>query len=158
MGDVAQSVPQFYAALDNRQADHQAFIIEMDGKLSDQIVSILIDPRSNYSYVNPDLVDKCSLKKEVHADSWLVQLAIGTKKRVHHWVRAFELNGMSTSMHINVLPLGSYNMLLGMDWLYLHRNKVDCYQKDIESLHENGEQIILQGKKKVTSVIMVTTM
>jgi len=61
-------------------------------------------------------------------------------------------------MHINVLPLGSYNMLLGMDWLYLHRNKVDCYQKDIESLHENGEQIILQGKKKVTSVIMVTTM
>jgi len=66
------------------QADHQASIIDMDGKLCDQVVSILNDPRSNYSYVNPNLVDKCGLNKEVHAESWLVQLAIGTKKRVHH--------------------------------------------------------------------------
>ena len=44
----------------------------MDGKLCDQVVSILIDPRSNYSYVNPNLVDKCGLNKEVHAESWLV--------------------------------------------------------------------------------------
>jgi len=117
MGDVAQSVPQFYAALDNRQADHQAFIIEMDGKLSDQIVSILIDPRSNYSYVNTDIVDKCVLKKEVNVETWLVQLAAGTKKRVHHRVKyyAFELNGMPTSTHFNVLLLGLYSMLLGMD-------------------------------------------
>lgn len=53
----------------------------------------------------------------MHAKSWLVQLAIGTKKRFHHWVRtyAFELNGMPTSTHLNVLPLGSYSMLLCMD-------------------------------------------
>ena len=33
--------------------------------------------------------------EEAHAESWLVQLDIGTKKRVHHWVRAyaFDLNG-----------------------------------------------------------------
>jgi len=84
--------------LDNRQADHQASIIEMDGKLCYQVVSILIDPRSNYSYVSPGLVDKCGLNKEVHVESWLVHLYIGIKKRVHHWVRsyAFELNGMPT--------------------------------------------------------------
>jgi len=64
----------------------------MEGKIYDRVVSILIDPRSNYSYVNPDLVDKCGLRKEVHAKSWLVQLAIGTKKRVYHWVRACALS------------------------------------------------------------------
>ena len=58
--------------MDNRKAEHQASIIEMDGKLSDQVISILIDPRSNYSYVSPDFVDKCSLNKEVHVESWLV--------------------------------------------------------------------------------------
>jgi len=88
----------------------------------------LIDPRSNYSYVNPDLVGKCGLRKEVHVESWLVYLATSTNKIVHHCVRAcaFELNGISTSTHLNVLPLQSYNILLGMDWLYLHRTKVDC--------------------------------
>jgi len=56
----------------------------MDDKICDQVISILIDPGSNYRYVNADLVDKCGLSKELHAKSWLVQLAIGTKKRVHH--------------------------------------------------------------------------
>jgi len=103
--------------MDNRQADHQESIIEMDCKLCDQAVSILIDPGSKYSYINPNLVDKCGLRKEVHAKSWLVQLTISTNKRVHHWVRscAFELNCMPTITHLNVLPLGSYSMILGMD-------------------------------------------
>ena len=52
--------------------DHQASIIEMDGKLCDQVISILIDRRSNYRYVSPDLVDKCGLSKEMHAEYWLV--------------------------------------------------------------------------------------
>jgi len=60
--------------MDNMQANHQASIIEMDGKLCDQFVSLLIDPRSNYSYVNPDIVDKCGFNKEVHVESWLVQV------------------------------------------------------------------------------------
>jgi len=52
--------------------DHQASIIEMEGKLCDLVVSIFIDPRSNYIYVSPDLVDECGLNKEVHAYSLLM--------------------------------------------------------------------------------------
>ena len=66
--------------LDHRKVDHQTSIIDMDGKLGDQVVSILIDPGSNYSYVNPSLVDKCGLNKELHVDYWLLQLATCTKK------------------------------------------------------------------------------
>ena len=84
MGDVGHSIPRIYASLENGQANHPASIIEMDGNLCDQVVYIFIDLESNYSYVSPNLVDKCGLNKEVHAESWLVQLATGTKKRVHH--------------------------------------------------------------------------
>jgi len=52
----------------------------MNGNLCDQVISILIDLGSNCSYVSPNLVDKCGLSKELHAESWLVQLATGTKK------------------------------------------------------------------------------
>eukprot|EP00253_Pinus_taeda_P027395 PITA_27395 len=160
VNDVGHNIPRIYAVVDNRQANHQASIIEMDGKLCDQVVSILIDPRSNYSYINIELVDKCYLRKEVHVESWLVQLATCTKNIVHHWVRtcAFELNGMPTTTHLNVLPLGLYIMILGMDWLYLHRTKVDCFNKAIECVDDSGENITLQGKKKPTSVRMVTAM
>lgn len=89
----------------------------MDGKIYDQVISILIDPRSNYSYCSLELVDKCGLNKELQVESYLLQLVIGIKKRVHHWVRvfAFELNGMPTATNLNALLLGSYNMLLGID-------------------------------------------
>ena len=72
VGDVGKSIPHIYVALDNKKEDHQASIIEMDGKLCDQFVFILIDPGSNYSFVNLDLVDKCGLNKEMHVESWLV--------------------------------------------------------------------------------------
>ena len=85
----------------------------MDGNIFDPVISILIDPRSNYNYVSPNLVDKCGLSKELHAKSCLVQLAIGTKKRVHHWLRAcavgYRYKETSSSF------CASYNMLLGMD-------------------------------------------
>jgi len=80
MVDVGKSISRIYVALDNRQANHQASFIDMDGKICDQAVSILIEPRSNYSHVNPDVVDKCGLNKEVLVESWLVQLATGKKK------------------------------------------------------------------------------
>ena len=73
--DVGQIILRIYVALDNKHADDRTSIIEMDGKLCDKVISILIDPGANYSYVNLDMMDKCGLRKEVHADSWLVQLA-----------------------------------------------------------------------------------
>ena len=85
--------------MENRQVEHQAYIIEMDGKTCDQVISILIYPISNYSYVSPDLVDKCGLSKELHVESSLEELVIGRKRPVHHWVisYAFDLNGMHTT-------------------------------------------------------------
>ncbi len=65
---------------------------------------------------------------------------------------------MPTSSHLNVIPLGSYSMLLGMDWLFIHKTKVDFYDKAIECLDDDGERRILQEKKKPTSMRMVTTM
>ena len=65
---------------------------------------------------------------------------------------------MPTSAHLNVLPLGSDSMIFGMDWMFTHRTKVDFYDKAIEFLDYDGERRTLQGKKKPTSVRMVTTM
>lgn len=65
---------------------------------------------------------------------------------------------MYTTTSLNVLLLGSYSMFLGMDWLYLHMTKVDCYYKDIECVDDNREIRVLQGKKKATLVRIMKTM
>lgn len=44
MGDIAREVPKISAALENRQADHQTTMVEVEGTLNGKTVSILIDP------------------------------------------------------------------------------------------------------------------
>jgi hypothetical protein len=88
---VARSVPQIYADLDNNQADHQASVVEIEGMISNQLVSILIDPGSNLSYIAPNTVDKCKIQPHKPTKPWLVQLATGTKRRIAKVIAACQL-------------------------------------------------------------------
>jgi hypothetical protein len=51
--DVARIIPCIYVVVDNKQADHQASMVEMEGMIANHLVSILIDLGSNLSYVAP---------------------------------------------------------------------------------------------------------
>ena len=53
---------QIYAAVDKKQDDHQALVVDMEGMITNHLVSILIDPGSNLSYIALRVVDKCKLQ------------------------------------------------------------------------------------------------
>ena len=72
VNDVARSVSQIYVALDNNQADHQASVVEIEGMIFNHMVSVLIDPGSNLSYIAPKSVDKCKLQPQKQTKPWLV--------------------------------------------------------------------------------------
>ena len=72
VGQVARAVPRIYAALEDRQEDHQSTVVELAGKIVEQSVSILIDPGSTHSYITPRVVDIFYFKKVKHRKSWLV--------------------------------------------------------------------------------------
>jgi hypothetical protein len=84
---VARSEPQIYAALDNNQAS----VVEIEGMISNHLVSVLIDPSSNLSYMAPKVVDKYKLQPKKHTKPWLVQLATGTRRRVAEVIPACQL-------------------------------------------------------------------
>ena len=67
---VAREVPRIYAALEDRQADHQSTMVEVAGKIVEKSISILIDPGSTHSYITPRVVDICAFKKVKHNKSW----------------------------------------------------------------------------------------
>ena len=140
VGQVARDVPRIYAAMEDYQVDHRSTMVEVAGNIAEQSVSILIDPGTTHSYITPRIVEICAFKKLKHNKSWLVQLAIGTKRKVSEVVEKFPLvmDGSVTYVDLNVLPLGSYDILIGMDWLKVHRVKLDCYNKNFECMDEEG--------------------
>ena len=83
----------------------------------------MIDPGFTHSYITPRVVEICAFKKVKHWKTWLVQLATRTKRKVSELIKKCPLvmNGLITCVVLNVLPLGSYDVLIGMDWLEAHR-------------------------------------
>jgi hypothetical protein len=157
---VARSVPQIYVALDNKQGDNQASVVEMKGTITNHLVSILIDPGSNLSYIAPKDVDKCKLQPHKHAKPWLVQLATSTKRKVAEVIPAcqFTMGEFPTEATLNIVPLGSYDLLIGMEWLAKYKAKLDCYHKTLECVNEEGRRITLRGIQKLVSMRRISTL
>jgi hypothetical protein len=62
---------RIYAALDNRQANYQSHMIEVEGKIDNQHITILIDSEDSHSYIDPNIVERFKLKKCKHKNSWI---------------------------------------------------------------------------------------
>jgi hypothetical protein len=50
------------------------------------------------------------------------------------------MNGVNTIVDLNIIPLGSYDVLIGMDWLDVHHVVLDCHNKTFTCLDEEGKQ------------------
>ena len=68
------------------------------------------------------------------------------------------MNGLDTYVDLNILPLGSYDVLVGNDWLEAHRVKLDYYNKTFECADEEGNLVVVKGISKVISVRQVLEM
>ena len=135
-------------------------MVEIKGNILNTSISILIDPGACHSYVAPKIVDLCKLGKVKHDKPWLVQLATSTKHNVLKVVKECEvdLNGFLTKVNLNILPLGSYNILIGVEWLKQHHVMVDCLHKCILCTDGQGNQVKVQGIPKKVYVIQISTL
>jgi hypothetical protein len=160
VGDMGKSLHRINAAIDGRQADHQSSVVEIEGKINNSRISVLIDPGATLSYVTPDVVESNKLKKLKHAKPWLVQLATETKRKVVEFISDFEfsLDGQNIRTNLNILPLGSYDMIIGMDWLEQHKAVLDCYTKLLNYKDDFGTTRTTQGIPKPVSVRQVSAM
>ena len=62
-------------------------MVEVQGMIQTQSISILNDPGASLSYISPSIVENCSLSLKKFEKSWLVQLAIVTKRKVVNYVK-----------------------------------------------------------------------
>ena len=71
------------------------------------------------SYITPNMMENFQLTKVRHSKPWLVQLATGAKIKVTDFIADCEIKiqDHETKINLNVLPLGSYDMIIVMDWL-----------------------------------------
>jgi hypothetical protein len=58
---------------------------------------------------------------------------------------SISLKGVNINDNPNIIPLGSYDILIGMDWLDKHHAILDCHNKTFICLDEEGKHITVKG-------------
>jgi hypothetical protein len=152
--DMGGSMPKIYASLDNKQVEYQSPMIEVEGKIDNQPIAILIDFGASHSNINDNIVEIFHLQRSKHKKSWLVQLSIRDKIKINELVKYYQIdmNGFNMKVYVKIIPLGSYDCQIDMDWLEKHNSILDCYNKTITCLDEEGKQDKIQCIPRVVVV------
>lgn len=146
VGDAGRSHCVF-AAVDNRQSNHQSTVIEASSVLHDSSISILFDSGASNSFISPLVVERCGLMATSQGEKWQVELASGSKLVVEKFVQycSLSIGALSTKVNLRILPLGSYDVVLGMDWLSAHRAIIDCHRKAVRCFDDSGKEVEIVG-------------
>ncbi|PKA64303.1 hypothetical protein AXF42_Ash009523 [Apostasia shenzhenica] len=88
------------------------------GQLGDRCIYILIDTGSTHNFVDPLVIDETKVKLE-SIQKQVVRLATGDRLGVKQLVSklCWKMGGVQFTADALILPLGSYDMILGMQWL-----------------------------------------
>jgi hypothetical protein len=135
-------------------------MIEVEGKINDQPIAILIDLGASHNYLDPKMVEIFHFLRSKLGKPCLVQLAIGEKRKINEMVKAFlmEMNGLCKKYHLNITPLVLYDYLIGMDWLDVNHAILECYKKAFTFLDEEGNLRSVQGIPRDVTIREVSTL
>ncbi|GKC40174.1 putative reverse transcriptase domain-containing protein [Tanacetum coccineum] len=81
--------------------------------------------------------------------SYEVELADGKVVSTNTVLRGCTLALYNCCFKINLLPtrLGSFDVIIGIDWLSYHRDVIDCYEKIVHIPLPSGEILEVQGER-----------
>jgi hypothetical protein len=104
----------------------------VEGKTNDQPIAILIYSGAIHSYIDPKMVEIFHFPRSKLGKPWLVKLDTGAKIIINELVKdcPMDMNGLRMKEELNIIPLGSYNFMIGMDWLEKHHFVLYCYNKE----------------------------
>ena len=73
----------------------------------------------------------------------MVQLATGMRRKITSVVRkfCFKMNGLQTNSNSDVIPLGSYNILIGMNWREAQQDILDFHDKSMICLDKDSKDV-----------------
>jgi hypothetical protein len=65
---------------------------------------------------------------------------------------SISLNEVNTNIDINIIPLGSYDIIIGVDWLEKNHVVLDWHNKTFTCLDEEGKHSTVKGVPRPISI------
>ncbi|GJS69071.1 putative reverse transcriptase domain-containing protein [Tanacetum coccineum] len=117
--------------------------------LNDHYACILFDSGAEKSFVSSAFTHFINIAPATLNTSYEVELADGKVVSTNTILRSCTLVLLNHVFKIDLLPtrLGSFDVIIGMDWLAYHRALIDCYEKIVRIPLPNGKILEVQGER-----------
>ncbi|GJS27981.1 putative reverse transcriptase domain-containing protein [Tanacetum coccineum] len=114
--------------------------------LNDRYASILFDTGADRSFVSTTFSSLIDITPTTLDHYYDVELADGKIIGINTIIRGCTLNFLNHPFNINLLPveLGSFDVIIGMDWLSKYHAVIDCAEK-IVRIPWGNETLIVHG-------------
>ncbi|GJW80254.1 putative reverse transcriptase domain-containing protein [Tanacetum coccineum] len=117
--------------------------------LNDHYACILFDSGAEKSFVSSAFTPFIDIAPTTLNTSYEIELADGKVVSTNTILRSCTLVLCNHVFKIDLLPtrLGSFDVIIGMDWLAYHRALIDCYEKIVRIPLSNGKILEVQGER-----------
>ncbi|GJY14060.1 putative reverse transcriptase domain-containing protein [Tanacetum coccineum] len=122
--------------------------------LNDHYASVLFDSGAERSFVSIEFTPFIDIAPAALNTNYEVELADGKIVSTNTVLRGCTLALFSHMFKIDLLPtrLGSFDVIVGMDWLSYHRAVIVCYEKIVHIPLPNGEILEIHGLPPVREI------
>ncbi|GJR44969.1 putative reverse transcriptase domain-containing protein [Tanacetum coccineum] len=119
--------------------------------LNDHFVTILFDSGADFSFISTEFALLLNVRPNIVNPGYVIEVADGKKVEVDRIIRDCKLELGGSLFNINLIPLGhgSFDVIVGMDWLFQHKAVIVCHEKVVEIPVEDGRILRVHGEHAV---------
>ncbi|XP_076881471.1 uncharacterized protein LOC143529595 [Bidens hawaiensis] len=128
--------------------------------LNNHFASILFDTGAERSLISLDFEPLVKWKSTKLDFSYTVELANGKTVQANTIIHDSTLTFDDHYLNIDLIPikLGSFDLVVRMDWLSRNQSEVVCAEKLIRIMLPSGETLIIQGEKPNRNLKIISCM
>ena len=127
--------------------------------LDNSYACIMFDSGAERSFVNQKFSHLHKQKSRPLKEPFIVEMANGKTKSTSSIYIGCTLTLDSHSFPIDLMPVSikSFDVIITMDWLSLHRADIMCYEKDVHLNLPTSETLVIYGDKPDTNLLIISS-
>ncbi|GKE88567.1 reverse transcriptase domain-containing protein, partial [Tanacetum coccineum] len=143
---VRQVTPVSAVRMENNQRDPN--VVTCTFSLNDHFATVLFDSGADFSFISTKFAPLLNVKPSIVSPGYIIEVANGKKEEVDRIIHDYKLELGNSLFTIDLIPLGhgSFDVIVGMDWLSKNKDEIVCHEKVVRIPFECGEILCVQGE------------
>ncbi|GKA06128.1 reverse transcriptase domain-containing protein [Tanacetum coccineum] len=128
--------------------------------LNDHFATVLFDSGADFSFISTKFAPLLNVKPSIVSPGYVIEVANGKKEEVDRIICDCKLELGNSLFTIDLISLshGSFDVIVGMDWLSKNKAEIVCHEKVVRIPLEGYEILRVQGERTLggTKTLMST--